>query len=320
MRNRPQLPAASMLGALALGMLMALPAAAETPVAPKSKYAGIIHPLDWGAATADVFDKLKSELDARYRDQMKTSDTIKIDRLMREKSDEMERIRKSLVRFDGQRSGYETSLIAGEVVPREGESLIRVDDRVAQRYYIMRNDGLWKVVVTYNVSTMGTFQEFVDAVRAKYGNPKKASFSDDSGERRITAVTWEDGHTRMVARDESEFYSSYVMKFVQVGRGTDLEQARADRPRTRKTASDSRAEGLMADIFDSESSGAADDLVDEITGIEAEVDLESGRPQEYAVPQMAEDTDVKKKKRKKARKARKKKAAPAKTATPDIIY
>ncbi len=307
----------------ALFALAAAPAAAEQPTAPKSKYAGIIHPLDWGASTADVLDKLKAEIDERYRDAMKTSDTIKIDRLIRQKADEMERIRKSKVKFDGQRSGYETSLIAAEIVPREGESLVRVDDRVAQRYYIMRDDSLWKVVVTYNVSTMGSFKQFVDSVRTKYGNPNKASFSDDGGERRITAVTWEDAHTRMVVKDESEFYSSYVLKFVQVGRGTDLEQARADRPRTRKTAADSRAEGLMADIFEEDSRGAQDDLVDEITGVQAEVDLTSGRPQEYAVPQMAEDTEPGKTTRKtrKSSKTKKKKAAEtAPASNADIIY
>lgn len=316
MSNRFVLPTAlAALGAL----LVVSTAAAQDAPQPRSKYAGIIHPLDWGASSHDVFGKLKSELDDRYRDQMKTSDTIKIDQLIRQKADELQRIKDSLVRFDGQRTGYETSLVAGEIVPREGESLVRVDDRVAQRYYIFRNDQIWKVVVTYNVSTMGSFDDFVAAVRGKYGNPKKASFSDDGGERRITAVTWQDEHTRMVVEDQSEFYSSYVMKFVQVGRGTELEQARANRPKTRKTAADSRAEGLMADIFEEDASGAQDDLVDQITGLEAEVDLTNGRPQEYAVPRMAEDSEPKKKARKaKRRKAREKPAPKGDPA--DIIY
>lgn len=307
---------------LAIGALFVVStAAAQDAPQPRSKYAGIIHPLDWGASSSEVFGKLKSELDDRYRDQMKTSDTIRIDQLIREKADEMKRIKDSLVRFDGQRTGYETSLVAGEVVPREGESLVRVDDRVAQRYYIFRNDQIWKVVVTYNVSTMGSFTDFVQAVRGKYGNPKKASFSDDGGERRITAVTWEDDHTRMVVEDQSEFYSSYVMKFVQVGQGTDLEQARANRPKVRPTAADSRAEGMMADIFEEDSAGAADDLVDQITGVEAEVDLSTGQVQQYAVPQMAEDTEPKKKKATKRAKKKQPKGKPApKANTADIIY
>lgn len=307
------------LSLLALGALLAPGGASAEASQPKSKYAGIIYPLDWGASVEDVFGKLKSELDDRYRDEMKTSDTIKIDRLIRQKSDEMKRIRDSLVRFDGQRTGYETSLVAYELVPREGESLVRIDDRVAQRYYIFRNDALWKVVVTYNVSSMGTFGDFVNAVRAKYGNPTKASFSDDAGERRITEVTWQDEHTRMTVKDESEFYSSYVMKFVQMGKGTDLEEARAKRPRKRQTAGESRAEGLMADIFDGES-GANDDLVDEITGVEAEVDLTTGRPQEYATPVMADDAPVRKKKTRAKKKAKKAPEKAAKPQTEGIIY
>lgn len=294
-------------------------AAAQSPPAPRSKLAGIIHPADWGASADQVFDKLKGELDARYKDELKTSDTIKIDRLMRQKADEMKRLRESIVRFDGQRTGYESSLLAGEVMPREGEALIRIDDRVAQRYFIFRDDQLFKVVVTYNVSSTGTFPDFVNSVRQKYGNPKKASFTDDGGERRMSAVTWEDDHTRLVVQDQSEFYSSYVMKFVQVGRGTDLEAARARRPRQR-SAADRAAEGMMGDIFDSSDEGAQDDLVDQITGVEATVDLESGRPQEYAVPQMADDTEARPKPKKKRERGKTPKKAPSKPAEPAIIY
>jgi len=305
---------------MALAALVAVTTAhAEAPSAPRSRLAGIIHPLDWGASHDEVFGKLKTELDDQYRDEMKTSDTIKIDRLIRKKAEELKLIRKSLVRFDGQRTGYETSLLSGEVLPRENESLIRVDDRRAQRYYIFRNEKLWKVVVTYNVSSMGAFADFIGQVRTKYQNPKKASFSDDTGERRMTAVTWEDDHTRLVVEDRSDFYSSYVMKFVQVGTGTELETARANRPKARRTAAEGRAEGMMADIFDGGDNGAGDDLVDAITGSETTVDLESGRPTVYEAPQMADDVEpVKKKSRKKKRSTRKK--APKKAAEPAIIY
>ena len=52
----------------------------------------------------------------------------------------------------------------------------------------------------------------------------------------------------------------------------------------------------MADIFDKDKTGASDDLVDSITGVEAKVDLESGRPATYDPPPMVDDTEPAEKK------------------------
>lgn len=304
----------------ALALLVVAPAQADTPAEAKSKYAGIIAPLDWGAGTAQLFGKLKTDLDASYRDQMKTSDTIKIDRLMREKAAELQRRRDSVVTFDSGLKGYETSLVASEVLPGQGEALVRVDEQGTQKYYVFRNDRLWKVVVAYNTSRLGTFADFIAQVRAKYGPPKKVTFAEVDGERQMAKAIWEDEHTRMEAEDQSSFFSSYVMRYVEVGEGTRLQDARESAPKAATTAGEKRAEGLMGDIFSEDnSSTASGDVVDQITGVEAKVDLTTGRPAVYAPPPMAED-EAPAKKKKRARKPAKKKAAPKKAAEPAIIF
>lgn len=298
-----------------------LPSLAIAQGQQRSKYAGVLDPIDWGATPEAVFGKIKGELDASYKDQLKTSDSIKIDRLMRQKADEVQRVRDSLLRFDGGQTGYESSLLANEVLPGQNEALVRVDDRRGQRYFVFRDDRLWKVVVTYNVSSIGTFPQFLDQIRGKYGAPKKVSFSDEGGERRMKTALWEDEHTRMVAEDHSDFYSSYVIKYIQVGEGTRLEEARNAAPRDRRSAGEARAEGLMADIFEEDRGGASDDLVDQITGVEATVDLESGRPATYAPPPMAEDDEpTKKKPAQRGKKPAGKKDPPKKPAEPAIIF
>lgn len=301
-------------------LVVLLPSIALAQTPPKSKYATVLAPIDWGASPDQVFGKIKGELDESYKEQLKTSDTIKIDRLMRQKADDLQRVRDGLIRFDGGQTGYESSLLQNEVLPGQNEALVRIDDRRGQRYFIFRDNRLWKVVVTYNVSSTGTFPQFLDQVRGKYGAPKKVSFSDEGGERRMKTALWEDEHTRLVAEDHSDFYSSYVIKYIQVGEGTRLEDARTSAPRDRTSASEHRAEGLMADIFEEDRGGASDDLVDEITGVEATVDLESGRPATYAPPPMADDTVPEKKKPQRGKKPAGKKDPPAKPAEPAIIF
>lgn len=294
--------------------------AAHADDAPKSKYAGVIAPLDWGAGTEQLFGKLKTDLDASYRDQMKTSDTIKIDRLMREKAAEMKRRRDAVVKFDTGFKGYETSLLAAEVAPGQGESVVRVDEQGTQKYYVFRNDRLWKVVVAYNTSRLGTFADFIAQVRAKYGPPKKVSFEEVDGKRQMAKAIWEDEHTRMEAEDQSGFFSSYVMRYVEVGEGTRLQAEREGGQKAAKSADAKRAEGLMGDIFTEDRSEAAGaDVVDQITGVEAKVDLTTGRPAVYAPPPMADDTEAPAKKPRKKGKATKK-AAPKKEAEPAIIF
>lgn len=310
----------SLLAALAL--LVAAPAVAEKPAEPKSKYAGIIAPLDWGAGTEQLFGKLKTDLDASYRDQLKTSDTIKIDRLMREKAAELKRRRDSVVHFDAGLKGYETSLVASEVLPGQGEAIVRVDEQGTQKYYVFRNDRLWKVVVAYNTSRLGTFADFIGQVRAKYGPPKKVKFEEVDGERQMARAIWEDEHTRMEAEDQSGFFSSYVMRYVEVGEGTRLQDARESAPKAAATAGEKRAEGLMGDIFSEDGGGTSGDVVDQITGVEAKVDLTTGRPAVYAPPPMADETEApaKKKKRTRSKKPTKKKPASDKAAEPAIIF
>lgn len=300
--------------------LLCLAMATSALAQQRAPLSGVIDPLKWGASGAEVLDKLKAELDDRYRDDLKTADTIKIDRLMREKAAEFERIKASEVRFDGQRTGYETSLMANEVVSGQGERLFRVDERRAQRYFVLKDDRLWKVVVTYNVSTIGEFPAFVAAVRKKYGPPKKISFSEETGERKVSAATWEDGTTRLVVADQSGFYSSYVMKYIEIGEGTQLEQARAGKGKG-KAVGNARTDSMMADIFEDGGEGATEDLVDQITGVEVEVDLESGRPQTYVAPVLPDDTEAEPRERSKKRRARKAKPKkPAREAEPVIIY
>lgn len=304
----------------ALALLVVAPAQADKPAEPKSKYAGIIAPLDWGAGTAQLFGKLKTDLDASYRDQMKTSDTIKIDRLMREKAAELQRRRDSVVHFNAGLKGYETSLVASEVLPGQGEALVRIDEQGTQKYYVFRNDRMWKVVVAYNTSRLGTFADFIGQVRAKYGPPKKVTFAEVDGERQMAKAIWEDEHTRMEAEDQSSFFSSYVMRYVEVGEGTRLQDARENAPRAAATAGEKRAEGLMGDIFSDDGGSTSGDVVDQITGVEAKVDLTTGRPAVYAPPPMAEDEAPAKKKKRSRGKATKKKAPPKKAAEPAIIF
>ncbi|MCK6569538.1 hypothetical protein L6V77_00320 [Myxococcota bacterium] len=262
----------------------AVPSAPTGPEEPKA-HDGISHVLgflDWGATPQDVLNTLKKEVDARYAEMMReVRDPMEIDRALRRKGTEFAAIEKTLVQFSGQRTGYESSLIAQDFVPDNEESMIRVDDRDAQRYYFFKNDRLWKVLVAYSssVSRSMSFADFVKQVQDKYGRPAGVDWATPKGgAKAMRAASWDDPITRLVVEDRTEFFGTYCMKFLDRAVGVPLEEERAKRAEGRPgVVSDASVDAALLEITSGPTSGD-DSVVDRLTGREHSLDLAGNRP------------------------------------------
>lgn len=261
----------------------AAPAAPSAPAGPQEKQ-GISHVLgflDWGASSQDVLASLKKEVDNRYAEQLKDlRDPLEIDKALRRKSVEFAAIEKTLVQFSGQRTGYESSLIGGDFVPGAEESMIRIDDQEAQRYFFFKNDRLWKVLVAYSssVSRSTPFPDFVKQVQDKYGRPIDVEWSaPKAGAKTMVRASWEDPITRLVVEDRTEFFGTYCMKFLDKAVGVPLENERlANAPAKPKMETDPSVDAALTEIT---SGGGGDDaVVDRLTGREHALDLTGNRP------------------------------------------
>ncbi len=329
--------AACTLGALAPAATLAAP---EAPAAAAGKAAGkdegpkpkegisaILGTLDWGAHHSEVLARIKADLDEKYRDRLaKTVDTLSVDRILKEKAAAFAAIEKTYIRFTGQRTGYEASLIADDFQTNNDEAVLRIDDRDAQRYYFFKNDRLWKVLVAYNaaISSAVPFPQFLEQVQSKYGKPLSVDHDDAGGKKTIVAGHWADDLTHLVVEDRTGFFGTFVMKFLDKGEGLALEQARAGKARPATPRASAATEGLVADIMgDGGEAGA--DVVDQLTGVDHQVDLQSGRPEyETLTPVLGDVGEVAPAQKKKARAEKRAKGdakpAPAKSAEPYIIY
>lgn len=262
----------------------ATPSAPAGPEEPKA-HDGISHVLgflDWGASPQDVLTTLKKEVDARYAEMMReVRDPMEIDRALRRKSTEFAAIEKTLVQFSGQRTGYESSLIGHDFVSDNEESMIRVDDRDAQRYYFFKNDRLWKVLVAYSstVSRSMSFADFVKQVQDKYGRPAGVDWvTPKGGAKAMRAASWDDPITRLVVEDRTEFFGTYCMKFLDRAVGLPLEEERAQRAQNRPAVqSDASVDAALLEITSGPTTGD-DSVVDRLTGREHSLDLAGNRP------------------------------------------
>ena len=259
----------------------AAPASVPSGPQPKAGISHVLGLLDWGNASAAVLDTIRLEVTVRYEAKFKElRDPLEIDRAMRRKAEELAAIDKTLVHFTGQRTGYESSLIAHDFVSNADEAMLRVDDAEAQRYYFFRNDRLWKVLVAYSTSASRNvpFGDFVRQVQEKHGRPTAVDWSTPKGgAKALRAAHWEDATTHLVAEDRTEFFGTFCMKFLDRTEGLTLEAARAQRPESERATDDPGVASALAEIT-SDGAGSDDTVVDRLTGTQHSVDLVNNRP------------------------------------------
>ncbi len=257
----------------------------------KKGISAVLGKLDWGAGRDDVLGLIRERLNEKYKEQMKEAkgDTIAIDRLLARKRADFEGIKKTFTRFQGQRTGYETSLVAKDFDENGDEALLLVEEQQAQRYYFFKHDRLWKVVVAYSsaISAGVPFSEFLSQATAKFGQPSsRKEDSKDAG--RVVSARWEDEITVMTAEDRTDFFGTYVIKYVQkdqAERDAALAKRKSD---AAQGGGDPGMEAMLDDITGTTEDGAPTDVVDQLTGTQVEVDLVSGRP-EYETLVRAEE-------------------------------
>ncbi len=303
-------------------------AAAEAPAkpTPKTGVSSILKLLDWGASSADVLAVAKADIEAGYADRLKQAngDTFAVDAVLRAQREEFAAVKKTLVQFIGARSGFEASIIADEYRSNEGESMLRIDDANAQRYYFFVDDKLWKIVVAYNstISRSVAFPAFVKQVSRKNGRPTEADWvTPPGGTRTMRAAVWADDLTQLTVEDRTAFFGTFVMRFVEKSAGVARDARRAEPDST--PAPSRPSDGMLADIMGDTDGAATADVVDQLTGQDHAVDLAAGLPQDEVIRRdapAAAKASGRKAKRKAAAEAPKSDAPPAAGGDDVIIY
>jgi len=250
--------------------------------APKEGVSHVLGMLDWGAPSSAVMDMVRDEITGRWNEVLKDlRDPVEVDRALRRKATEFAAVEKTFVRFGGERTGYESSLIANDFVSNVDEAMLRIDDKDAQRYYFFRNDRLWKILVAYSssVTQQTPFTDFVGQVQVKYGRPLNVEWVTPRGApKRMVSASWDDAMTRLVVEDRTEFFGTYCMKFLSLSDGVALEDARKSSGPARTSALDDPGVASALDEITSDTGAAQDDVVDRLTGAQHSLDLKGNRP------------------------------------------
>jgi hypothetical protein len=210
-----RLTTSAFLATTSLAASMLLPAA---PVSAQSATLnGALEEASWGDTSAEVIGYYRERERQAYLARIEgLNDPLEIDRLRREADAAVSRVSSSLEAFDSTQTGYEVSVIRGEIVGGQGQSMVSVRPESGSRFYIFTNDSLRKFVEVYDIAALGYigFEAFVERLGQVLGRPESSDFEqDDLGIRRLVRASWSDGQTRLRVEDRSRMFSAYLLVY-----------------------------------------------------------------------------------------------------------
>ena len=173
----------------------------------------------WGMKPEEVMAQARTSVEAKYEPRV---DKARQDPGLQQRiRDEMQRelvaVKKSYTKFEGQKTGWDVSIIGPEFQQNTAEAVLVTKEDVWTRYFFFFEDGLYKMFLAFNKDAIGgkSFQEFGKAMEAKYGHAKEV-YRDDKTRggivHKLDHYEWSaGGGDRLKLVDRSEFYGVYCL-------------------------------------------------------------------------------------------------------------
>jgi hypothetical protein len=240
------------------------------PVAKAAEIKEFKGEFSWGMSPQAVMEKLNAKIDASYKERVEKYrlDPAKSDSIRGQIKAEKTRVAKSLVKFDGEKSGWDVSIIDEEFLQNNGESMLQYKEPKSTRYFFFSGDSLYKMYVAFDKDVVAgkSFQEFGDMMQQKYGRAQvvyRDVVMHGVKNKVLDSFQWrsaEGDGLRLV--DRSKFYDVYCL--VIYDHGVADRQAEL-----RKERSSREPKGSVVDnVIDTKGSDRDenDNVIDRITG------------------------------------------------------
>jgi len=227
----------------------------------------------WGMSSNEVLEKASDAIKARYQEKIEgsRSDPGKQQRIRSSRDKEIDEVKKSYTKFEGQKSGWDVSIIGPEFAQNNGEAVIQLKEENWTRYFFLFEDRLDKMFLAFNKEMIGdkSFRDFGKEMAAKYGTPREV-YRDEKQRGGVKRVLdhfeWApSGGDLLRLVDRSEFYGVYCL-VISDASSVDRIMAKRKITGTGGVEHDS----LVEAIVNSKEGGSDsnDDIIDRVTGHE----------------------------------------------------
>ena len=194
----------------------------------KKKLAELMGPYKFGMTKDEVLGVLQKQLDERYAEQIAaTTDVAVQDRLRREKREEIDRVRKTFVAFEGKKTGWDVSLIEDQFAHNTGESMLvyweNQNGQNQRRFFFMFEGKLYKMFLSLDTSVIPedkrNFETFQAVMENKFG----------AGLVEPGKITWETSDFHAQALDRLKAYDALALVLWDPGTMKTLATLRKDK-------------------------------------------------------------------------------------------
>jgi hypothetical protein len=168
--------------------------------------------IPWGMHYKTVMRNFEKKIKDSYGEELKNvGGAIEEDHLRSQMLREITKLRKSYIKFDGSRTGFEQNFVSEEFVHNNEESMIVYDAEKYVDHLFFMNGRFWKRVWAFRKDKLGdlSFQDYYSTLVGRFGEGKEVM--DDAG--RLTKIRWMDDDTYMASVDKSGFYGVYLLVF-----------------------------------------------------------------------------------------------------------
>ena len=141
----------------------------------------------WGMKPEEVMAQVRTAVEAKYEPRIDKArqDPGLQQRIRDEMARELKAVKASYTKFEGQKTGWDVSIVGPEFQQNTSEAVIVTKEDIWTRYFFFFEDGLYKMFLGFNKDAIGgkNFAEFGKGMESKYGNAREV-YRDDKTKRR----------------------------------------------------------------------------------------------------------------------------------------
>ena len=214
------------------------PPAKPVPAANEKAVSELLGPWKWGMSVDEVLAALHKQLSDRHAPELaKMTDVYAQTQIRKQVKADVAAVRSSYLLFDGQKTGWDVSIIEGEFLQKNDESMMlyRESDpasgREQNRFFFFKDNKLWKQFIAFNMEPYKgkTFNDFREAMESRYGRGAPIMRRWLDGKDHLVAVAWRSGGTYLRAVDLMKFYANFCIAFSDESVERQMDVARAER-------------------------------------------------------------------------------------------
>jgi hypothetical protein len=260
----------------------------SAPVASAGEIDKLKGDFKWGMSPDEVLAKMVQKLESTFDERLKktATDPARQDRVRKEMRAEVDKVKQnSLVKFTGQKTGYDVSIIDQEFTQNAGESMLVAKEDNATRYFFFVEDRLYKMFVAFDKDMLEgkTFKDFGQLMQARFGKARDVYVD----ERSKAGVTHKLDHYLWTTKggdvlrlvDRSAFYDVYCL--VIYDGNVAQRQAEVAKAHRKVERSDALVDAVTSKPLNNRDEN--DNVIDRITGREVHRPGDQA-PQQIVVP------------------------------------